>query len=267
MEKLERKVHVLNEELRKIKILTEVNSNQLEKMSDLLKQIHERLNMEANEKLRNRVSEYIKKRNEEIMNNQTPISIDTSSLAIIDILPQSFLNGEDRIFDVSTADQMKLKLKPLGSARWDNRYNSDGFLTFDRDGELKIGSYVQVRRNGSIEIVDNFLLTDRYSDQKLIPSKLFEDSVIECVTGCLKVLREMGVEGSFTIAISLLGVKGYQLEVPRNTRFISRYLIDKDHIELPTVTIDEKNSNIAFDLKPAFDVLWNAGGFKESQNY
>ena len=70
--------------------------------------------------------------------------------------------------------------------------------------------------------------------------------------------------------ISFLGVKGYYIDSEKAKLFLDdkfNFMIEKNIINTPELTITEYNIQSDVFLKPAFDIIWNACGFKGSLNY
>lgn len=70
-------------------------------------------------------------------------------------------------------------------------------------------SYVQLFRNGVIEVVEGFLLKPE-GEELLIPS-VHEEELIESLPRYIAVLKTMNVELPFLVFVTLVGVRGYSM--------------------------------------------------------
>jgi hypothetical protein len=146
-------------------------------------------------------------------------------------------------------------------------YNADGFLSYAPDGDRSNYAYLQVFRTGMIESVDTFLLSYR-ADDRVIPSGAYEHRLIEGVQKFLTMLQEWEIEPPFFIGLSLLGVAGYSMAVPRNwgsNRMA--HTIDRAQLIFPEVVADSYAADVPQLMRPVFDALWNATGWPRSFNY
>ena len=110
--------------------------------------------------------------------------------------------------------------------------------------------------------------TSTYRTQGDIPSIVFEGDHIEALSQCLNIQKQLGTETPLFILYSLLGVKGYKMKVPRKFIFDEDVVpIDRENIILSEEIIEDINKKPEEILKPIFDEIWNAAGFKESWNY
>src|SRR5207247_493994 len=92
--------------------------------------------------------------------------------------------------------------------------------------------------------------------------------LIDSLRRFLSVQRELGVVPPLFIMLSLLGVKGYTLEVNPSRAFAhDAYPIDRNDLVLPELLIEDFNGNAATVLRPAFDAIWNAAGWPQSIDY
>jgi hypothetical protein len=158
------------------------------------------------------------------------------------------------------------KLPPMYSSGWNHRINFDGLLTYSPFGEGGAHSYTQLFRNGLIEATESRLLEPHGGDQLNIPSHAYEVKVIEAVRAYSRLFRSLEIAPPWFAMLSLIGVRGFRLAV-RNAWPSDTYPIDRDTLVVPEVMTDDADVEAHTFLKPAFDAVWQAGGFHESYNY
>ena len=81
-------------------------------------------------------------------------------------------------------------------------------------------------------------------------------------------LVKRNIYGPCFVFLSLLGVKKY--EIYNQFGFLRNRAtpIDRDNLLLPEIYIEEMSNFSAPDvMKPAFDMVWNAGDYTGSRNY
>jgi hypothetical protein len=128
-----------------------------------------------------------------------------------------------------------------------------------------------VFRNGIIEAVDGSMLR-RNDDEPTIPSIVFERELINATDVCLSAQKHMLVPPPISIMISLLGVSDYKMAISQYIRVPreDQHPIDRDILVLPEIICESYPSDkydIARVLRPAFDTIWNATGWRTSLSY
>lgn len=158
----------------------------------------------------------------------------------------------------------------------------DTFLRFNLDGIARSAQwirnaaapvalpagYVQVFRNGIVEVVDVTILGIN-GDKKQFLGEVFELRLLQSVKKHMELLQFLTIEPPVFIMVSLLGVKGYRIH---HGGYSSNYTeeIDRTNLIMPEVmidTFDGRNDYIAEVMRPVFDTTWNAANYHSSPNY
>jgi Putative DNA-binding domain len=132
--------------------------------------------------------------------------------------------------------------------------------------------YVQVFRNGIVEIVDVTILGIN-DDKKVLLGEVFEIRLLQAVKLHMELLQFLGVEPPVFIMVSLLGVKGYKINRGASSlNYAGNYTeeIDRTNLIIPEVMIDTfngGNDHITEVMRPIFDATWNAANHAFSPNY
>lgn len=220
------------------------------------------------EQIENFREERIKK----IKTNDTPVLIhDNAKLVLHLISTSSFISEKN--YDVSQLEKkIYSALRPLSSADYRITYELDGIVSYSKfDNELRAYSYLQVFKNGIIEVVDPYLLRIRNEKEKKQPRFLIrgiEWRIIKHLPNFIKIFNELGIETPIYIYLSLVGVKNYIIWIPTNFFLMDRvHPFNKDIILLPKMKIEDFSIKPAILLKPCFDSLWNAAGLERSFSY
>jgi hypothetical protein len=103
--------------------------------------------------------------------------------------------------------------------------------------------------------------------KKFLASGVFEQKVVVGVTRYAQLLDSLALARPFFVMVSLLDVRGYVIAPPGHQYFTQHFPFDRDSLVLPEIVIQDGDSNIGRLLRPAFDAVWNAGGWPRSVNY
>jgi hypothetical protein len=147
-----------------------------------------------------------------------------------------------------------------------SRLNLDGYLIFTGGGGQPSQAYTQLYRNGIVESVHVYPL---YGEDKSInlPSTSYERIILTGLSRYLQKFRNLGIEPPIYIFLALTGVANSVFVVPPGRDFDNYTTVDRDELILPEITIEEYGVEPALYMKPLFDMIWNAYGFRKSLNY
>jgi len=202
-----------------------------------------------------------------IMSGTTGVAANDVPLLIIQIVPVSAVDPANTA-DMTLAGKETTELQPIGASGWDYRYNADGFMTFSKEAEGGLRSYMQVFRSGTIEAVGPAWAE---SEHKVLRIAVIESEVFRTVLHGMNVQRRLGVEPPTSVLVTVTNVEGYrfQTENPFVSDFGNRP-IDRTPLLLPEILVTEVPSDgevVATHLRPALDALWQAAGFARSLDY
>jgi hypothetical protein len=176
----------------------------------------------------------------------------------------------------------------------DTRLNFDGLFAYLKRNVGR--GYLQIFRSGATEEVDADTFEKTEDGQFVIPSLDFERSVIKGTGRRLALLKDLGVSSPVIIHISLLGVKGYSMQLQDHSgrpmslsyqkSLAKENPIDRDDLLLRGIVVEDLQGEVlegvtreestsipnywittARILRPALDTVWNAVGFKRSLHY
>jgi len=221
----------------------------------------------ASETLGTRIRNFRNDRLAQIATGEGHIQLIKGAKVVLHLIPVSAFELGNRydLRAVSSSDIQPM----IEVGGWDHRHNFDG-LGFFRGNITKgnVLEYTQIYHNGIIETVNAELL-NVYNQRKAIPSPEFEQGIVRAFGSHISVLKKLGVDFPIWVALSLLGIKGYQMYDPRSLsmQLGNRYPIDRDELIIPEVQVEQPQVLGEEVLKPAFDAIWNACGYERSFNY
>jgi hypothetical protein len=210
-----------------------------------------------------KITKFREQRISKLYSNEVPVPFSRHAKIMLHLMPLvSFTPGKR--YDINKmANEHANLMAPIYCGSYSHRYNLDGFLTY-ASGEVS-DSYVQLFRNGVIEVVEGFLLKPE-GEELLIPSVSYEEELIESLPRYLAVLKTLNIELPFLVFMTLIGVKGYSMSTA-GVLYRGRTPIERDVLPLPEILIDSYDVAADKILKPFFDCVWNACGFERSLNY
>ena len=226
-----------------------------------------RIAFTGNEAIYKSIENFKLERISKILEDLTPVSLVDGPKVVLHLIPlSSFKDIKEIDLKYVSSDPIN-KLNPIYARTNDWRYNLDGFLVYSNDKE-RYRSYVQLFRNGIIEAVNASLIRPIDKEQ-IIKDITFESTIIKSFSEYKKLLKELNVELPIIISVTLLEVKGYYMG--KGTRIFFKdeqvYAIDRDHLFLPELLMENYEQKEDLLLKTIFDSIWNACGMERSLNY
>jgi hypothetical protein len=186
---------------------------------------------------------------------------------VLHLVPTSAF-GLSSPIDLSQAYKAQDLLRPMEAMGRTPRINFDGFSNISNGSDGKCVSYTQMFRNGAMEAVKVRVVSDRQAGQLWIPTLAFDQWIFERLPEYLSALQQLDIAPPIILMISLQGVRGARLGVePQN--FDDLPQLDRDVLELPECVIEHYGTPIDYQraARPAFDALWNTGGFFRSKHF
>jgi hypothetical protein len=150
----------------------------------------------------------------------------------------------------------------------ESRFNADGLLLFDTEGEYVIRSYTQWFRSGGLEAYTSGITRTSHSYGSAKPTTILEaagatqDLPMVVLHATITMRETLGLEPPFGVFLTLMGAKGSRILTP--SLVPARTQVETDEIYVPPVILDDMDAPIAEALKPATEVIWQAGGLSGS---
>jgi hypothetical protein len=208
---------------------------------------------------------------EKIRSGESPISMIGYPKVVLHIVPLSVTNSSIK-YNISSINEHLNNLESPNAPTINRYYNFDGYVTYSKlEDSLDAPSYVQLFRNGSFEAVWTYLFM-RYREEKKIPSKCFEESLLNKVRFYSSFQKYyLKVEPLIFIMVSLIDVSGYIMAVDTRSFKYGEVPygnpIDRPTLIVPESMIENSEDDVDKVMKPIFDVIWNAAGWPGSLYY
>jgi len=188
---------------------------------------------------------------------------------VVHLVPTSAFGLGNQV-DLEKAHKAYELLRPMNAMGFSPRINFDGFSNLHHAKDGKCLSYTQVFRNGAIEAVKIRVVSDLDAGQLWIPTLAFDRGIFERLPGYLTALQQLEIPPPLVLMITLQGVRGARLGVNQGPydAYASPQL-DRDVLELPEIIIERYGTDADYQraARPAFDALWNTGGFVKSAHF
>ncbi|MDD3663085.1 MAG: ATP-binding protein [Candidatus Pacebacteria bacterium] len=142
------------------------------------------------------------------------------------------------------------------------RRNLEGVLFFHNYGNGDYNSYIQVYRNGIIEIVNNSFFNNSLAKGKLINPLLERELFKYYKDECIKILKNLDIGGPVVIGFSLVGVNGFTISNQSCSVFSDAERISEDNVLFPEVLMNNFSEKPEGVFKEIFELFWNACSMK-----
>ncbi|MGD7047010.1 hypothetical protein FZC83_02085 [Rossellomorea marisflavi] len=207
-----------------------------------------------------RAKEYIKERLKSVSLEKERVELREGAKLVIHIAPMDIFKYPNLNFDIGLdlTNTNKYHVRPFYGQGWNMSSNEKGLFCFSSGC-----GYVEIATDGIVEILDQCLLS---SDA--LPMGIFEKLIIEGLTNIQRDLKNLDVNGELLISVSLINIKGMRMATESyfgGTAFSDVY--SSEDLHLPYVELQTVEENLEKALKPAFDYMWRAFGYKYSHSY
>jgi hypothetical protein len=198
-----------------------------------------------------------------IVAGETPVPLDENPPRfVIHSVPLTAFDAASHV-NLSLERGNLIPLMPIGDSIQTYRRNFDGIVTSSGDRNSAY-SYLQVFRNGSIEAVRSGYFAA--TEQKFIPLK-YESEVMSALQRFSAFQCSLGVTPPLYLMLTLLDVRGYVVGGSGSSLGLDNYPIEKQSLILPEVELNDFEADLTKVMKPVFDMVWNASGWRGSASY
>jgi len=218
----------------------------------------------------NKLRDFHAERTARLAGGDTLMPLEGQTVAVLHVLPlESFTPSFRCDLARITGNGTRALLEPRRVAYgWQPRFSLDGFSVLFTSGveNRPHCAYVHVFRNGALEYVDSDLETGL--GPKTLRVGRFESTMLAATAKFMRVQEVLGVRGPFFVFPSLLNAKGWKLFAHRRAHYEpDQRTVEREHLILPEVMLENGNEDLEAAFRPSFDVLWNACGWMRSFSY
>jgi hypothetical protein len=196
-----------------------------------------------------------------IVAGRGPVIVPANGRMIVHLVPLSAF-GQAAQIDLERAYEGLVLFRPMSSSGMTTRFNLDGFVNVCDGGRWL--SYTQVFRNGILEATQGGIVRERGG-----MAFLHEGSrdLAQVLPSYFEGVRELGVPAPIIVMISYEGVMGARLGVRLDWHADAEDIAPfppLDPLLLPEMIVEDygPSEHYVRMLRPIFDALWNAAGFR-----
>jgi len=211
-----------------------------------------------------RIGNFRLERISRIKNRELPIPISDEPKFIYHLIPLSSF-ATDASIDLAKFERANFKYELFYNLP--KIYNYEGILIHNQKEGYNTDFYVQIFRNGAIEVYVSYL---HNVDKQIVPRNSFEIELIEQIPNYISVIKYFELTTPMVIFLTVLDIKNYKIEMYEfeHMRERQNQIFTQDKLLLPEVYIDDTAiANLPLALKPLFDPIWNAAGHPQSPNF
>jgi hypothetical protein len=218
--------------------------------------------------LRSRISAFRTDRLGKIIANEGPVPLPESPKIIIHLVPMTIVDIGSQVDLALLSHDPNLAAPIQNNISYDNRYNIDGFLSYNISQLNRHASgYCQVFRSGAFEIVDAGMV-QQTDEIKLVASTCVETEMMKAISRYIKTAKQIGVPLPIIVMVTFFGLKGYGMETDSRWGYLRPgHTIDRDILLLPEVLLEDYTSPIQALLRPIFDAFWQSAGHQGCEHY
>ena len=155
--------------------------------------------------------------------------------------------------------------RPLGAHGWNHKRNIDGIVTYSTKADNTCNTYCQLYRSGIVETVAVLEEEGEYGGN--IPSEWYEREIIHAASTYTNNLLQSSITLPFYIFVSLINMQNFKLGVSSYTTFATSHTLGRERATFPEAVIEDMENDLYQQLRPTFDIIWNAFGYERSFNY
>jgi len=217
-----------------------------------------------NQVLKEKAERFRHQRIDKVRNLKVFPTLDTTASFFTQLIPFSFLNEQSLDFTNANDLSLDLKMGPIYTSAWNHMFNLDGYATFSFSPDRhKIDGYNQIFRNGIYEAYTSRLFEHKEDGGKIV-NNLYGDDFIPVTLNKIKeglsILKQFQIEPPFLICMSIHNVLGGTITGFRG--YPNQFMTED--VVLPPIVLQTYESNLYTQLKPIYDILWQAVGYSSS---
>lgn len=221
----------------------------------------------GNESLAAKLRDFRDERIARVLARAAPIPIVSAPSLVLHMVPVGRDFARTDIDPRKVGDHW-LKLMSTEFVRGGNTsINLEGFIIYatpDRGDATESPSYIQLFRNGAVEVFAS-LYADRDGNYR-IDAVGMERRLVKMVDALRTFRADIGIGGTVIVFVTLLRFQRVALFA--GDPFLSSGRgFNRETILLPEIVLESTAADTGRTLRPIFDLLWQAAGFKGSSSY
>ena len=179
---------------------------------------------------------------------------------VLHIVPVASLSSSTLV-DLVHAKKNQQKFRPIGLDGSYPQFNFEGFaVAASREANL---GYTQIFRNGCFESAKGDVIRVN-NGRRLLFIRELEREFFDVFEGYLNGLRDLNVPPPFILMITIEGAAGAHITLTNSFSTDRSLALPLHLLHLPECVVEDYGDALVYQraIQPAFDALWNAGGYE-----
>ncbi|RYZ77781.1 MAG: ATP-binding protein [Proteobacteria bacterium] len=218
--------------------------------------------------IESKIASFRSSRIESLLNDRAPLPTGKGGILLIHWIPLNSMMTSQSL-DVGQVKNAAFNATFTEAMLNRSRFNLDGYLKYSTDSGDRSGNteaYIQFFRNGCVEAADFYALEVR-DGKPLVYSPDVEKMIGLFVPSLARYAKKMALAGPYVLAVSLLRVKGFTLQLAHHRTVLPPHPVDRDNLILPEQFLDDLSAEPMALVKPTLDALWNALGEEQCTHF
>ena len=204
-----------------------------------------------------------------VMTGDTPFKLADGSVLVVHIAPIQALLGQVSP-DIVQYSGLRRKIPIVAATGGAALYkiNLDGAVGARNTTAGVTHGYTVIFRNGFIE--STWVQTTKNPDSTAnpsLPGGSFEGHLRNFVLSLRDEINHWGAGSEILVMLSLLRADGMRLAYSRDFSGDESGIFDRDILAFPDIEMDSERSDLMQQLRPLFNMVWQAAGFNGSPNF
>jgi hypothetical protein len=195
---------------------------------------------------------------------ETPLPLHAGPRLVLQMYP---LVAADPEFTIDLPTVIAFSPMSIYTTQRSFRYNLEGVVSHGPQERDRVGTYLQVFRNGRLETVTSRMITRE--QPAVLRTEVVEKQLFDRMDHYQELYRQLDVPVPVAIMITLLDVEGFRL-LPANPGRVwhqERPPLARADLVLPEVMMIQNPTESKELLRPTLDILWQSFGWEYCRNY
>lgn len=204
-----------------------------------------------------------------VIAGETPVKLeDVPGVVIMHIIPLAAAAPFPAQVDLERLRSQTSAWFPWGGSGYNERRNFDGFVTFPGQEGQAQRSYLQVFRNGMVEVAASGIVESKGGQpgQRRVAAEHLAKRVLHQLRRVLPALRGADVDPPYSVQLTMAGVRGSTFEADdrKGWRILDPALpVERDVLSFTDALVGENDvtpGQLATALRPMLDQLFQTAG-------
>lgn len=209
------------------------------------------------------IREFREERLSAFKSDEPPLEVNLGPKLLVHFVPFGALRPGQLVDLTPLNDSPPITLSESNSSA---HPNLDGFISY-RETRGEVRSYVQVFRNGIVEMGDRYAFAlGEMLEREYVNAALLESRIVKATIRALHVLEGLGVAPPVLAAAALQDAKGYSVS-SRVSGADGPATIPRQTADFGSVVFENLDETVPTILRPLLDNIYRSGGFPGSPSF